>query len=864
MSTDPPDPRESQAKPGAAQVVEGPASFDTSGSLATQQVEMMVAAWRRGERPLAEDILARYPELGDEAAIRLIYEEVALRQEAGLEVDPAEIARRFPQWRDELAILLNCQRLLDSAPGAIDFPEVGEVLAGFRLLAELGRGATGRVFLAAQPSLADRPVVLKVTPRGREEHLSLARLQHMNIVPLYSAHVLQARNLQFLCMPFLGGATLAQVLELVNDQPPTQRTGKQLIEALDQLQARLPITLPNWGPFRQFLARCSYVDAISSIGACLADGLLYAHDRGLVHMDIKPSNVLLAGDGQPMLLDFHLARGPITLGGTAPSWLGGTPEFMSPEQESALAAVREGRAVRQAVDGCADIYSLGLMLYQALGGPRLAGTGWPPLHRCNTRVSVGLSDIIHKCLCHDPRDRYPDAACLANDLRRHLGNLPLRGVPNRSWAERWRKWRRRRPSALSRGLILTVLAISLAAAALSGWFVYRQRVHNVEAALAQGRAYVNSHQPLDAAQVLRQGLALAGYLPRVRSLRLALDEELALALREAKADELHRLAELVRLRYGVAAPPAEEAQSLIRLVPIIWQARDSLTRPVSGQSETESDRTVRTDLLDLAVVWAAFRVRFATEPEAEEAKKEALRIIDEAEALLGPSPALKRDRRIYTNALGLANSDSLPRVEPRSAWEHYDLGRSYLRSGKLKRAAEQFQLGLDLRPQDFWLNFYQGLCAYRLGQFDPAVNAFRVCVALSPETAECYYNRALAYQALGQLDQSLADYSRALTLNRMLTDAALNRGIIHYRQGRNTDAVADLELARSNTSSRTTLGVIHFNLALVHQARGDWKAAVSNAQAAVELGNHDAQELSRRLGQKLTRESVPRPGRSEQ
>ena len=84
MSTDPPDPRESQARPGAAQVVEGPASFDTSGSLATQQVEMMVAAWRRGERPLAEDILARHPELGDEAAIRLIYEEVALRQEVGL------------------------------------------------------------------------------------------------------------------------------------------------------------------------------------------------------------------------------------------------------------------------------------------------------------------------------------------------------------------------------------------------------------------------------------------------------------------------------------------------------------------------------------------------------------------------------------------------------------------------------------------------------------------------------------------------------------------------------------------------------------------------------------------------------------
>src|SRR5262245_46834883 len=87
---------------------------DPSGSLATQHVEEMVAAWRRGERPRAEDILALHPELGDDAAIRLIYEEVCLRHEAGIEVDPTELARRFPRWADELALLLDCRRLIDA------------------------------------------------------------------------------------------------------------------------------------------------------------------------------------------------------------------------------------------------------------------------------------------------------------------------------------------------------------------------------------------------------------------------------------------------------------------------------------------------------------------------------------------------------------------------------------------------------------------------------------------------------------------------------------------------------------------------------------------------------------------------------
>src|SRR5262249_44365034 len=167
---------------------------------------------------------------------------------------------------------------------------------------------------------------------------------------------------------------------------------------LGQTQAAARVAIPVEGPACRFLARASYVQAVCWIGACLADALQYAHERGLVHLDLKPSNVLLAADGQPMLLDFHLARAPILAGSPPPDWLGGTPAYMSPEQQVALTAVRECRQVPVGVDGRTDIYSLGLVLCEALGGVLPAPNQNPALwlRRRNPQVSVGLADLLGK------------------------------------------------------------------------------------------------------------------------------------------------------------------------------------------------------------------------------------------------------------------------------------------------------------------------------------------------------------------------------------------------------------------------------------------------------------------------------------
>jgi serine/threonine protein kinase/Flp pilus assembly protein TadD len=782
----------------------------------------MAAAWRRGERLPAEDWLARHPELFDhsEQAVRLVYEEVCLRQEQGEVVAADELSQRFPRWSAELSVLLDCHRLLQSGLPPPAFPAAGESLGDFRLVAELGRGARGRVFLATQRALADRPVVLKVTPRGAREHLALARLQHTHIIPLHAVYEFSERKLRALCMPFLGGATLARVLDLLAGQPVARRTGQSLLDALDAAGAEAPVSLSGRGGYRRALARATYVDAVCLVAACLADGLQHAHERGLVHLDLKPSNVLLAADAQPLLLDFHLAVQPLRAGQSPPEWLGGTPGFMSPEQEAACAAARRGAAVAANVDGRSDVYALGRLLYVALAGRDTAADSLPPLRRLNPRVSVGLSDLVQKCLAADPTERYPDAGALAADLRRHLADFPLRGVRNRDFRERWRKWRRRRPNAvLWAGLLL---ALAAGGAVLAG--AAAERHADARAALDEGEAQLRRGAHHDAVLTLARGRARADGLPGSAGLVGALDERLRAARRAVAAEELHAVTE--RLRYLAGAESVRPAGlgGLREQCRTAWQSRGLLA---------DAEGPVRDDLLDLALLWSDLERRLGTRDQARA-------VLAEAEELLGPSPALARERQRLGDAAGGADAP------PRAAWEHVALGRSLLRSGELAKAAVELGRAADLRPQDYWAHFYLGACAYRGRDYAGAVHAFGTALALAPESAECYCNRGLAYAAWGKAERARADYDRALALDPGAGTARLNRGVLNYQEGRLAEAAADLGRALLDGADPATA---HYTLALVRLAARDEGGARRELDRA--LADDPAHAEARALRERL-------------
>ncbi|HTQ39323.1 MAG TPA: serine/threonine-protein kinase [Pirellulales bacterium] len=791
-------PETKDANPSVPYVVERPTQASHPGGLLDARLaatlDEMAAQWHAGQARTAEQWLAERPELAAdaEAAVRVVYEEFCLREERGERVESAEYYRRFPQWQDALAVVLDCHQLLRAPNEATQFPTAGQQLGDLCLLEELGRGALGRVFLATQPSLSDRLLVVKVTARSGQEHLSLARLQHTNIVPLYLVHDFPAENLRALCMPYLGGATWASVLSSLEKHVLGGRSGGQIVAHLAERQERTSAFAVAGGPAIGFLSRSSYIDAVCWIGACLADALSYAHQRGLVHLDIKPSNVLLAGDGQPMLLDFHLACETQRLQNKNIDRLGGTPGYMSPEQRAATECVKQGVPIARPLDARSDIYSLGVLLYESLAGqlpPENPNLLRQKLRHANPQISRGLEDIVCKCLARTPAGRYDDAGQLAADLRCHLASLPLRGVGNHSVLERWQKWRRRKPLALpvlaiSMGVVIVICGVAA--------LYYRDHIRTAEAALQQSQEELANREFGPAIQHSQAAWNALQWFPGHAELKSRLKTQIATAQRAQVVAALHDLVE--QLRFLDQEPTAESALNHSKLAEIatgcraIWQAREMLKSPArdssdegandkspepQGEEKTKQDdnqklpEALRRDLLDLAILSARLDMQLASPAGAAEVRQQAIEKLAEARAVCGPSFLLDLEERDYraggNNGDEKVSLDSLPVAN--NAWEHDGLGRWLMHHGALDEARRQFATAIARQPDDFWAHFQQMRCDYQLGHDADALSAANVCIALAPQRAECYYNRALCHQALNHAEEAKADFSRAVELD---------------------------------------------------------------------------------------------------
>lgn len=455
--------------------------MSAASSHVRRRVSDVISMWRDGQRPDARRFIDQHPEVRSAQAlvIDLAYEEFCLRQEAGEQVDTEKFVANFPTAQHALARMLDVHGVMRSRGVKIEteteWPEAGASWLDWDLIEPLGRGAFSRVFLAREPALGNREVVLKCSFAGPDEAFILGSLSHPNIVPIHSTRYDEIRGLTAISMPLLGYRTLADALNRLAGQGIAARTAALFVPKT----AKPP-------------AEADYTSAVLSLIERISNGLGVAHAAGVIHGDIKPSNVLLSFAGEPMLMDFNLSAGP----GCTVERLGGTPPYMAPE---CLAGF--WNPLRPDVE-CepgprSDLFSLGVVLLELLLGripchidlnrPESAPTesDWQALAREAATISrePKLRRVLNRCLAFDPDQRYADAGELASDIAAITSS-------------------KRRRQLWSRRLAMGAAAGAVLGASASIWIAVHEDPNSLAALLKRAKEHIRRQEFLEAISLL--------------------------------------------------------------------------------------------------------------------------------------------------------------------------------------------------------------------------------------------------------------------------------------------------------------------------------------------------------------------------
>jgi serine/threonine protein kinase/Flp pilus assembly protein TadD len=731
----------------------------------------------------------------------------------------------------------------------ISFPHCGEAIGGFRLVSELGRGAFGRVYLAQESGLGNRPVALKVTRPDGDEPRILARLQHTHIVPIHSVSDDPESGLRLMCMPYFGGANLARVLDAASERPLSSATGRSLIDALDfvgspapddaevatlgsrkgrdpgslddpvgrDLYRIGPASMPRsflrriarWSrpsrepaglgegrgpiqPARRFLRESSFVRASAWIAARLAEGLEHAHSRGLLHRDLKPANILIAADGTPMLLDFNLAADALEPAEGDRAMVGGTLPYMAPEHLDAFNP--HGSTPPEAVDERSDIYALGLILFEMIAGEHPFPE--PAPGRSLLEV-VRLMTEERRGPAPSPREYNPDVPRgLDAIIRKSLDPDPARRHAQAGdLAEDLRRFLDDRPLKYTPEPSLSE--------SLAKWSRRNPKL--------TGGSTVAVVSLLLIAGIAGSAWTLQRHLRQVSArLKFRVNERVI-----QECQFLLNLANGQPKGLGRGIGLAEEA---IRQAGVEGQAGRSASWLSSLAPDEQA--SMRSDLAELILLTARARVQQAerskSEPKRRQALEEAIARLDRAETLdPNPSPALYADRALYHAALGEAGEAARDRARrdatpPMTSRDFYLIGTALVAQGRPDLAEPILARATGLDPRRFWGWFALGLCHYDQGRFAESAGEFAICAVLAPKFSWPWMNRGLALAKAGRLVEARAAYDRAVEADPTNAEALANRALAVLELGDAPAAVGDLEkavaLGLTDPSMRAALG----------------------------------------------------------
>ncbi|MCP3915178.1 MAG: protein kinase [bacterium] len=706
-----------------------------------------------------------------------------------------ELARRLPTIRREAA-------------GRDGF--LGRVLDGrYRLDARLGAGAMGVVYRASDLEL-HRDVAVKVLHsaildadeagyRFAREAEVMAAIRHPSVITVYDRGS-TSEDEPYLVMELLDGLPLSEILDLGKRRggaAPADDTGWIAhaigAEALDE---------------------ASYLRTVVRWTADLAGGLSAAHEAGVFHRDVKPSNVFVRRNGQPMLLDFgiaaHASQATITREGTSL----GTPAYMAPESLDA----------RAEPTAALDVYGLAATLYHMLtlrapygGTPSqiissLQVKEPPPAYKLRPGLPRDLQAILDRGMARKPGGRYATAHDFEADLRAFLDYRPVSARPVTALARAWRGFRRSR--ALLAGTAVAVVALGIAGGL--EWRSYR---------LAQRRS---AHG--DIWRHMYPNFTIVDFENRVcvtdverAHVSGILDDAMAVAVEPLPA-QLYRSS--FRLDHGDPRGAAEDMAAIADWVDTRY-ARALAERYERLPDDASSARSV--DLIDMPEPTDAMDVYLAAYHVARELRySEAFAMLaDERLERFGPAqelwlPTTPFSRKL-SDAENLALADEMyeravrleEQIGYRTATTAHLIARALVQQESYNEALLVAREGIQLAPGSHTLRINAGLTAWRLGRFEEAEEHLGLAIEVRPKNARPYSSLARSRSELGDYEGALAVVdaapygtsagARAMCL-QLEGEIETARSLGLWQDGREERAVAAAELAQDRFKAAQDLG----------------------------------------------------------
>jgi len=675
-----------------------------------------------------------------------------------------------------------------------DLPDAVAREIGFEIVAVLGRGGYGIVYLARQLDVGHRLVVIKYTAQASRESQVLAALQHPNIMPVWSVH--ERDGYRVFCMPMHGACTLADVLKQINRDHSLPATGAGFLEI-----SRARISERDWpGELAvvtslesqeaeiderelQQLATTSYIDAVVNNMGKLADALRHVHRRRVIHLDIKPANILVTREGEFMILDFglaHLERLALTAEAC------GTVRYMAPEQLEHFL-----QSLPFVPTPMMDIYALGLVFFELLTGVHpfaesmgpgqsksewlAARSGEPPSVRdYNPAVPRDIDAIVRTMLQPDPAWRYRSAEDVRGDLQRFREHRPLLIAPNGTPADRIRRFRRRHPV-----FAVAFAASLLAVFAIGGFLVAIDQQKKSSASSAAAVKERHSKETAEA-DLLARGL-------------LEADDDLRIGATSAdSADQRNRAIERI-----AAWHEKYETGSNTR-----WREHPRMVR-----LDRERQNRVRDALFEYAMLAALAEHRDGLSRPADEARKSY-------------ELGWEWNRR----AMEIAADDGIPRVAWHHACELADLtgrpkpelpDRAFAASpAELYLAAhldllhERYELARAslvtlIRRESTHIAGHEslGFVLQTLGEYAGASEHYQVAKSLSGNAVHALHCRGRLMLYRQRYDDSLEEFSQALSIEPRRGDLYLERAYVQYAMGRIREAFDDIDAGEARGGS---------------------------------------------------------------